>query len=109
MYMYIKDSPAGSAALTMCVKETAPAPRDTIAPLASTSTGSDGDPTAQSDLYRLGSLLFECLVGSARHIPPEGHDRTQGSSLFALRPDTPPGLGRVVERCLSAAGSERLC
>lgn len=79
----------------------------TYAPLASTSTGSDGDPTAQSDLYRLGALLFECLVGSARHLPAEGHDRTQGSSLFALRPDTPLGLGRVVERCLSAAGSER--
>ncbi len=73
------------------------------------STGSDPERTrdVQSDLSRLGALLFECLVGSAPQGIAHGRDRVERPSLLALRPDTPPALGRVVERCLSSVHSER--
>lgn len=76
-------------------------------PLAPTTADPERGPSAPSDLSRLGALLFECLVGSAPPHAADAGDRPERASLFALRPDTPPGLGRVVERALSSASSER--
>ena len=61
----------------------------------------------RSDLFSLGVLLFECLIGR----PPQGlaSERSDGEfpSLRVLRPELPGALTFAVERCLSSSTSER--
>ncbi|MDP3217381.1 MAG: serine/threonine-protein kinase, partial [Deltaproteobacteria bacterium] len=61
----------------------------------------------RSDLFSLGVLLFECLVGR----PPQGlaSERSDGEfpSLRVLRPELPGALTFAVERCLRSSTSER--
>ena len=61
----------------------------------------------RSDLFSLGVLMFECLIGR----PPQefASERNDGEapSLRVLRPELPAGLVFGVERCLKTASSER--
>ena len=61
----------------------------------------------RSDLFSLGVLMFECLIGR----PPQevAGERRDGDtpSLRVLRPELPGGLVFAVERCLRTASSER--
>ncbi len=61
----------------------------------------------RSDLYSLGVLMFECLLGR----PPQGlaSERSDGEvpSLRVLRPELPGALTFAVERCLRTATAER--
>jgi hypothetical protein len=61
----------------------------------------------RSDLYSLGVLMFECLLGR----PPAGlaSERSDGEvpSLRVLRPELPGALTFAVERCLRTATAER--
>ncbi|MBK6534128.1 MAG: protein kinase [Deltaproteobacteria bacterium] len=71
----------------------------------STQNGRVVDP--RSDLFSLGVLLFECLIGR----PPKGlaSERSDGEfpSLRVLRPELPGALTFAIERCLRSSTSER--
>jgi serine/threonine-protein kinase len=66
-----------------------------------------------TDVFALGGILFECLVGK----PPFAADTLErvlyaimneaAPSLSELRPELPPGLCRLVERMLAKAPAER--
>jgi hypothetical protein len=58
----------------------------------------------RGDLYQLGLLMFECLLGR----PPEGTPGDpEAPSLRSLRPELPGALSFAIERCLKPAGDER--
>lgn len=58
----------------------------------------------RGDLYQLGLLMFECLLGR----PPEGAPGDpKARPLRELRPELPGALAFAIERCLKPAGSER--
>ena len=58
-------------------------------------------PSAASDLYSLGALLFRLVTGR-NHCDPES-----GATLRDLRPDIPPRLLAVIDRALSRAAAAR--
>jgi TolB-like protein/tetratricopeptide (TPR) repeat protein len=69
--------------------------------------------TVQSDLYSLGVLLFYLLTGA---YPVTGrtfsevrqaHERNARPGLRALRPDTRPGLARLIERAIDPRPERR--
>ncbi len=71
----------------------------------------DVDP--RTDVWSLGIILFECLT---REVPFVGESMPQlvvsvmqhaPRSLAGLRPDVPPELASIVERCLKKSPSER--
>lgn len=61
----------------------------------------------RSDLFSLGVLMFECLLGR----PPHGltSERNDGEipSIRVLRPELPDALSFAIERCLRSSSSER--
>ena len=74
-----------------------------------------GDPTAdhRSDIYSLGCMAYELLTGASPF-----HGRAPARMLVAhlsetpapvsqLRPDTPPTLDRLVQRCLEKEPTKR--
>ncbi len=72
-----------------------------------------GPPDARSDVYSLGTLLYELLIG----VPPfnlsdleraaEKHLRTRPVPLRVVRPEIPANLETIVLRCLAKAPEER--
>jgi hypothetical protein len=67
-------------------------------------------PTASSDVFALGAILFECLLGDPPMLPgPE--ERAQPADVRLLlrrtRRDTPPSLARLVARALAAEPEAR--
>lgn len=72
------------------------------------SYASRGTMTPASDIYSLGSTLWECLGGSP---PPDATDRALGAPLQSLTeqlPDCPPLLIAVLERALPLKPEARL-
>ena len=74
---------------------------------------SGGVPTAQSDFYALGVLLFQLLSG---RLPHEGHSMGEllrqvasvaAPDLQALRADLPPELAALVARLLAKRAADR--
>ena len=70
-------------------------------------------PTAGTDIYALGVMLFELLAG---RLPHEGHSmgdllhqvaRVQAPDLQQLRPDLPSGVASLVARMLAKAAIDR--
>ncbi len=68
---------------------------------------------ARTDIYSLGIVLYEMVAGRP---PFDGttiaeigrqHIRAEPAPLDAVRPDLPPGLGRVVARCLEKLPESR--
>jgi len=70
-------------------------------------------PDVRSDLYALGAVLYELLVGTAPH-PQRDRERLRASirsgpvrPIRERAPDTPRGLARLVMRCLALDPHER--
>ena len=80
-----------------------------MAPEQIEGTGVDG----RTDLYSLGCVLYECLVGrapfSGRSAPAilYGHLHEQAPLPSSIRPDLPAGVDAVIERALRKAPDER--
>ncbi len=71
------------------------------------------NPSSMSDLFALGSILYEALCAKPPFGPPDapGHaSRVRNEtpeSLLRLRPDAPLALRQLVENCLSKLAAER--
>jgi serine/threonine-protein kinase len=68
-------------------------------------------PTA--DVYAIGIMLYECLTGRGPHPGDSALERLTAAQagrvdrLRDLRPETPPWLARVVERCFAPTPERR--
>jgi eukaryotic-like serine/threonine-protein kinase len=68
---------------------------------------------ARSDIFSLGCVLYECLSGRRAFAGQTPQDliaavlRDDLPSLPSVRAEVPPGLARVVERCLAKDRSQR--
>ena len=91
--------------------ETGSGPATTGSPLSTAPEVLRGEqPTAASDLYSLGALLFRLLAGTAPVVADRAADlvaRPVRRSLRDLRPDLPAGLVQSVERTLAEVPDDR--
>ncbi|MGE0060036.1 MAG: protein kinase [Dehalococcoidia bacterium] len=91
----------GQTAMTMAYA--APELWDTSAGLGGASN--------RSDLYAMGILLYQCLVGALPFVGNFGvlyrAHAEQTPDLNTLPPDTPPSLRQLIRRCLAKPQSDR--
>lgn len=94
---------------------TQPAPRTTHLQMASLTPESVRDQpfTERSDVFLVGTVLYECLTGRHPHLQDsvQATARVVGlgepTPVAHLRPDVPPGLADLVERCLARDPDDR--
>ncbi len=67
----------------------------------------------RTDLYSVGCVLFECLAGRPPYFHPNEsvvlvmQQTATLPEVTSLRPDTPPGLARMISRALAKRPEER--
>jgi serine/threonine protein kinase len=68
---------------------------------------------SRSDIFTLGTILYEMVTGKPAFRKPTGADTISAiltedpPSILQLAPNTPPGLQRVVHRCLEKSPEQR--